>query len=182
MRRRRCGRICGRWRRCGGIFLGCGCRRRRRCRRRRGRGRGRGRRRRLTHRWKRVDWLLGRIAIDYRDPQFPALVHTVVVPARVKTNGDCPVRGRLTVVFDCDNPHGLGRPVTRIEPPGDVLGKAIRGAGLAFVVDVKTSVDVITACRNTRVDAQVREEGLAFTDGGRWCEALQPDFRPVVSR
>ena len=100
----------------------------------------------------------------------------------MKTNGDCPVRGRLTVVFDCENPHGLGRPVARIEPPGDVSGKAIPGAGLAVVVDVKTSVDVLTACRKTRVDAQVCEEALAFTDVGRWREALQPDFRPVVSR
>ena len=100
----------------------------------------------------------------------------------MKTNGDRPVRGRLTVVFDREKPYGLGHPVARIEPPSDVSGKAIRSAGLAVVVHVKASVDVITVCRNTRVDEQVCEEALAFTDGGRGREALQPYFRPVVSR
>ena len=174
----------GRGSRRGGIVFGC--------------GRGRERRRGSWSRcgswsrqgsWSRCgrsrrqgNWPRGRVAIDYRDPQLPVPVHTVVVPTRVKTNSDCPVRGRLTVVFDRDNPYGLGRPVSRIEPPGDVSGKAIRGPGLAVVVHVKASVYVITVCWNTRVDAQVRVESLALTDGGRWRQAFQPYLRPIISR
>ena len=166
-------------RRCrrGGVVFGRGCRRGgvvfgRGCRRVRGGRLWCGGWNEYRPRRRRTDYWLGLVGVfvDNRDPKLRRLVYVVVVPARVKANGNRPVTGGLDTVVDntmacriclLAGPESQGDQMGELRP--DTLIVRFRLAGIE---NHNTAMDIARRGRGKRaVDASGDRQTRAFSHG-----------------